>query len=112
MGGGYPECELADITLAWMIEKAKAHLKFDQQAMDGFRLEPDPLGVIHNSKTGLYRVTAGIDRTIGLDQTKNIDATQSIHSTVLRRWDASKEYRPDSLRAFFKLTGNQRGNQP
>ncbi len=112
VGGGYPECELADITLAWMIEKAKAHLRFDQRAMEGFRLEPDPLGMIHNSKTGLYRVTAGIDRTIGLDKTKKVDASQSIHPTVLRRWDTNKEYRPDSLRTYFKLTSDQRGSQP
>jgi uncharacterized protein (DUF2235 family) len=112
VGGGYPECELADITLGWMIEKAQTHLRFDERAMDSFRLEPDPQGVIHNSKTGLYRVTAGIDRTIGVDKSNKIDATQNVHPTVLKRWDANKEYRPDSLRAFLKLTGDSRASQP
>ena len=58
-------------------------------------LKPDPRGEIHDSKTGLYRLTAGIDRAIGADP------TQSVHASVRARWEADPGYRPDSLKSIF-----------
>jgi len=83
-------------------------------------LRPDPRGELHNSKTGLYRATPGIDRPIGLstknpknppDAPKHDDPTQSVHESVKARWDGDPAYRPSSLRDYFKRTGDARGDQ-
>ena len=59
---------------------------------EAYPLKPDPVGKLHNSKIGLYRLTAGIDRAIGADP------TQSVHPSVRTRWDADPGYRPASLK--------------
>lgn len=119
VGGGYSEYGLADITIGWMIEKAQqAGLVFDKEAMDMDKLAPNPLEPIHNSKTGFYRLTIGIDRPIGLQKKQNSDAsndndpTQSVHDTARMRWDKDAHYRPVALRDYFKSIGDPRGNLP
>jgi hypothetical protein len=99
IGGGYAETELSDIALDWMIGKARsAGLAFDSQAMAAYPLHGNPLGKLHDSKTGLYRLTPGIDRVIGSDP------TQSLHPSVRQRWEGDASYRPASLRNYFKRT--------
>ncbi|HXM82513.1 MAG TPA: DUF2235 domain-containing protein [Burkholderiales bacterium] len=99
VGGGYAETGLSDIALDWMIEKARgAGLAFDAEAIAAYPLRGDPLGKLHDSKTGLYRLTAGINRTIGSDP------TQSLHPSVRQRWEGDASYRPASLRNYFKRT--------
>ena len=123
IGGGYPERGLSDITLNWMIEKAQTQnpgpgLKFDNEAMLAHVLRPDPLAMLHNSKTGLYRITPGSDRPIGLaakapnaagDNTSRHDPTQSVHDSVLTRWDTDASYRPQGLKDYLKRIGDRRG---
>lgn len=47
VGGGYPETELSDIPLKWMLQHASDHgLAFDQSKIDA--LKPDLLGRIHD----------------------------------------------------------------
>ena len=120
VGGGYPEHGLSDITLDWMIGKAKSTgLAFDNSAMQAHPLEPDPCAELHNSKTGLYRLTAGVDRAIGWtiknpdasDAAKRDDPTQSVHNSVRTRWDNDPKYRPPALRDYFKKTGDSRGSE-
>jgi len=92
VGGGYAETGLSDIALEWMIGRARvAGLAFDAAALEAYPLRPDPLGPLHDSKTGLYRLSAGIERAIGSDP------TQSLHESVLARWRARPDYRPASL---------------
>ena len=120
VGGGYPECGLSDIALNWMIGKARGvGLAFDEVAMQAHPLQSNPQAERHNSKTGLYRLTAGIDRAIGwaienleeFDSTaKRDDPTQSVHDSVRTRWDNDPEYRPPALRDYFKRSGDLRGN--
>ena len=120
VGGGYPERGLSNIALEWMIGKAQgAGLKFDSAAMQAHAFQPDPRAMLHDSKTGPYRLTAGSDRAIGLvkkdpdapDETaSSIDLTQSIHDSVLVRWDNDATYRPQALQDYFKRTGDRRGN--
>lgn len=119
IGGGYPESGLSDIALDWMIAKATVTgLVFDEAAMQTHPLHPDARAALHDSKTGLYRLTKGIDRPIGL-ASKNPDAppaerddpTQSVHESVIARWDSDATYRPPALRDHFKRTGDQRGSQ-
>jgi len=66
----------------------------------------DPLSPLHNSKTGLYRLTPGIDRPIGQDP------TQSVHPSVLERWDKDRSYRPANLREHFRRIGDGRALAP
>ncbi|HEV8243083.1 MAG TPA: DUF2235 domain-containing protein, partial [Nitrospirales bacterium] len=120
VGGGYPECGLSDITLDWMVGKARgAGLIFDDAAIKAHPLHPNPLAELHNSKTGLYRVTAGIDRGIGFSTenpkdpahaAKRDDPTQTVHDSVRVRWDNDRTYRPASVREYFKRIGDRRGD--
>ena len=63
-------------------------------------LAPDPRGTLHDSKTGLYRLTPGLVRTIGWTTQRNgtriPDPTQTVHPSVRERWDAL-DYRPPNL---------------
>ncbi len=117
IGGGYPECGSSDLALGWMLEKAHgAGLILDGSVMQAHRLHPDEHANLHNSKTGLYWPTPGIDRVIGIttnpagpDEGKlAIDPTQSLHPSVLARWDGDPTYRPKSLGDYFTLSENPR----
>lgn len=122
VGGGYAKAGLSDISLAWMLDRALiAGLKMDRATVSTYPLQLNAGADLHNSKTGLYRVTAGIDRAIGLEARKptasdvtprRIDPTQSVHPSVRERWDKIREYRPAGLREFFKRTGDPRGDEP
>jgi len=116
VGGGYPEKGLSDITLDWMIGKARgAGLVFDDATMAAHPIHPDPLAKITDSKTGLYNMTPGIDRQIGKaaersgEQSEKTDPTQSIHPSVLQRWDKDGKYRPRALKDYFTRAGDPRG---
>lgn len=103
VGGGYPETALSDITLQWMLDKASAAgLVLDADVLRVRTLSPAPTGRIHDSKTGLYNLTRGIDREIAAG------GTQSVHPSALRRWDADPKYRPRNLMAYFKAVGDRR----
>lgn len=118
VGGGYPDRALADITLEWMTEKARATgLAFDKKVETLMPCTPDCNGKLYNSKTGMYRLTPGHDRTIGrsIKSNRNTgteeeghDPTQTIHPSALERWDADAAYRPKNLLDYFKRTNNER----
>jgi uncharacterized protein (DUF2235 family) len=103
VGGGYPQTGLSDLALGWMIEEARGcGLAFDQEVIDDYPLRSDPLGTLHDSKVGLYRLTRPFLRSIGGDP------TQSLHPAALARWDADPTYRPPQLRAFLRTMGDPR----
>jgi len=68
VGGGYPEPDLADIALLWMMQRARGtglafdpdHLKPSTPPIDaelralGAQVAPDALGPIHQSRKGIY----------------------------------------------------------
>ena len=118
VGGGYPDTGLSDITLDWMMGKARgAGLVFDGTAIRAHALHPDPVGRLHTSKTGLYLLTPGIDRVIGQSREPEgsplrNDPTQALHETVRDRWDKVAGYRPSSLVEYFKRNGDHRGDAP
>lgn len=107
VGGGYGENELSDISLQWMLSNISevAGLELDQRVLQARPLAGDPSGTLHNSKTGLYRLTKGIDRPIG------DGPSQTLHPCVLERWDRLTDYRPDNLRDYFLRIGDPRGDQ-
>lgn len=115
VGGGYPgdrqRGTLSDYPLIWMRDKAiDAGLVIDQKTDAEFAPQPNHLGELHNSKTGLYRLTPGIDRMIGMaaeaqaqpnERSTKIDPTQSLHESVYKRWNDDPGYRPKNLQAYF-----------
>lgn len=117
VGGGYPDSDLSDVALDWMIEKSQAAgLEFDEIAERAYPLSPDSNGPLHESKTGLYRLTRGFDRPIGLSLREGADRgasdpTQSVHRSVLERWDGNPDYRPPALLEYFRRTGDPRAQQ-
>jgi uncharacterized protein (DUF2235 family) len=112
IGGGYPDRSLSDVSLKWMIEKAKdAGLAFDEKVEECHLLSPDPTGKIYQSKKGLYRMTKGYDRVIGFSEKRireegsNIegeDPTQRVDQSALDRWDSDPTYRPLALLDYLK----------
>lgn len=116
IGGGYGAREISDISLEWMLGKAKdAGLAIHQQVFAAIGLDPQPLAPLHDSKKGLYRVTFGVDRPIGLKPNPTnpkappiADRTQSLHPSVLERWDAGSEYRPPNLADYLGRIGDPR----
>jgi uncharacterized protein (DUF2235 family) len=94
VGGGYQESGLADIAFLWMKQKAEdCGLAFDEEYVAG-AANPVPLEPVHNSMTGLYRLTRGISRRVG----KGEGANEAVHpDVVLKHESASPPYRPDNL---------------
>jgi uncharacterized protein (DUF2235 family) len=120
VGGGYSENGLSDIALEWMRDIAgEAGLKVDAKVDEVYAPKPNHMGKLHDSKTGLYRLTPGIDRAIGIAATTTEqpdssegtrDQTQSLHPSVLRRWDDDPGYRPKNLRDYFRLINDPRAS--
>jgi uncharacterized protein (DUF2235 family) len=53
VGGGYPEPQLSDIALQWMLQMAETHgLKVYPR--HGVKLAPDPDGTMHDSRGGTF----------------------------------------------------------
>jgi uncharacterized protein (DUF2235 family) len=108
------EPQLADISLAWMMEKAQERgLEFDHGVIEKIALCEEPGARIHDSMTGLYNLVPKFDRVIGLhgesEPAPKLDPTQAIHKTVLERWDNDPKYRPVALKRYFERIGDPRG---
>jgi uncharacterized protein (DUF2235 family) len=111
VGGGHRDAALADIALLWMADRARScGLAFRP---DGFPsagsgggrgdrpvVGPDPLGKLHDSRRGFYRLQPAFSRPIG----KNDPASEYAASTAVRRRDKDPDYAPDNLTAY--LAGN------
>lgn len=123
VGGGYPsnECGLSDIALGWIRDCAvRCGLKIDPEVDSAYAPDPNPVGPLHNSKVGLYRLSFGHDRPIGTTVAKDntpkkdvgraalLDPTQDLHPSVRARWDADANYRPTNLRQYFERVGDAR----
>jgi uncharacterized protein (DUF2235 family) len=95
VGGGYPDHQLADIGLAWMMNRAaKAGLAFDQAVIQQYALAPKATGALHDTKNGLYRLTRGINREM------KASPTEYVHRSVIDRYTQDATYRPPTLRAL------------
>jgi hypothetical protein len=54
VGGGYSDDSLAHVSLVWMAREAqRAGLRLHQEAMEGFERLADPLGPMHDSRSGV-----------------------------------------------------------
>jgi uncharacterized protein (DUF2235 family) len=112
VGGGHARSELADITLLWMVERARScGLVFRDDAYrrpadggpdayDGrtFPVDPDPLGVLHESRRWLFRLLRPHARRIGAEDASSESVASS---AVQRRADARARYAPRELVAYL-----------
>jgi uncharacterized protein (DUF2235 family) len=104
VGGGYPEGGLADVALLWMASRAEScGLTFRDDAFPSVAppaaiaetivVGPDPLGPLHESRTGVYKVTAPLHRPLG---GKPSGHEYVASSAVVRRKD-DPGYAPERL---------------
>jgi uncharacterized protein (DUF2235 family) len=99
VGGGYQEEQLSDLTLLWMIEKAKfAELAIDMSmAVTNKKfsvfLSPSPSGKQHNSRTPIYWLSGTIMRKIGQLQGFN----ECIDKSVFERMCLCDFYKPKNV---------------
>jgi uncharacterized protein (DUF2235 family) len=102
IGGGYQERGLANLTIDWMMQKAKAcGLEFDGEfaAED---VKPDPLDAIHETFTSFYRLTRPFKRSIAAAE----KSAESVHSSVMQRMEAvDLNYRPLNIAAYLERPG-------
>ncbi|GLY64382.1 DUF2235 domain-containing protein [Amycolatopsis taiwanensis] len=97
VGGGYPERELADIAMAWMVERARAC----GLALDVDTVAPDPFGKLHDSMSFLYRLLGPYERWLN-----HTDPLQCLASTAYKRHEQlPKEYSPDNLVNYLRADG-------
>ena len=95
VGGGYREGGLADIALTWMKEKAEeCGLGFDRGYLND-AVKPNPGDRVHNSMTGLYRITPGKTRRIGEN------ANEAAHACAVLRFRADT-YNPRNLKEYLE----------
>jgi uncharacterized protein (DUF2235 family) len=112
VGGGYGSKPgdplLSDLALDWMISRAKlAGLEFDANVIGLHKTNGQPTAELHNSMTAIYHLQPPHVRPIAVD-----DPTQSLHPSVVQRWDADKNYRPQNVRDYFVRTKDPRGTAP
>lgn len=85
VGGWYKQRGLSSIALTWMLAVAEIH---GLRLNEGWKkqMDPDPLGKLHNSRTGLWRLWPMTTRTI--------PEGAKIHKSVLVREKAIEGYAP------------------
>ncbi|HWH08532.1 MAG TPA: hypothetical protein VNX21_04980, partial [Candidatus Thermoplasmatota archaeon] len=86
------------VAFLWMAEAARrAGLALDADVLKA--LEPDPLGPVHDSRRGVFRLLPARWRGIG----EPTHQPQSLHESArARRADASLRYAPPNLEAFLR----------
>lgn len=88
VGGGYNECGLSDIALQWMIDRAYEHgVKFKASAVKA--LKKNPLGTMHDSFDGIWKVFGTTLRQIG--------DSELVNAATRVRVQNMADYRPANL---------------
>jgi len=97
VGGGYDDRGLSDITLAWMLDKARrAGLSFKEEYLEA-RVRPDESATLHNSLTGLYLALGWQTRHMGEHGT-----AEFVHVTpLLRQSNPALKYSPETLTRYL-----------
>ncbi len=113
VGGGYPDHEISDIPLLWMVDRARSSgLAFRAEAFtkrdasahtddDSAGLwmcaKPDPLGDVHESRTRLYKLIRSYDREIGVTD----ETHESVASSAVGRREGGVGYAPANLDTYL-----------
>ncbi|MFE7332625.1 DUF2235 domain-containing protein [Streptomyces sp. NPDC057565] len=115
IGGGCKETGLSDITLLWMVDQARRYgLEFNAEALSAagpsemksdesidFRVQPDPLGQLHPSCTGLYRLATPLHRSLGGAAGNKCRLNEFLAVSAKERYDRDTEYRPPELERYL-----------
>jgi uncharacterized protein (DUF2235 family) len=83
VGGGYAQAGLSDIALAWMLDEAAAcglRLRAGTRA----QLRPDPQGVLHDSRQGLFKLGPSQPREAARIDAASVQAGL-LHASALAR---------------------------
>jgi uncharacterized protein (DUF2235 family) len=98
VGGGVRLTGLSDISLRWVMDMANTcGLAFDE-ALAAATIAPDPLSYLHDSMTGMYKLTPGYRRPIGAISA----ATETVSAEAITRMqDPSADYRPENLLKYL-----------
>ena len=95
VGGGYPDSGLSDTALLWLLGRAReCGLAFDEEYLRA-NTQPNPSGVLRNSRTGLYKLLPASHRQLcsgGL-----APRFEDIHPSVYERIDRDPTYQPKNL---------------
>lgn len=101
IGGGYPERDLSDITLQWMINKAQQQ---GLQFKPGYAstIKPDACGYLHNSREGINMLYFKKLREISENK------SSTLYGTVAKRMASNEntpdpDYKPENLRSYEQL---------
>lgn len=105
VGGGNPHSAISDVTLGWMVDRAKmAGLTVNSPASIGGpdfpNFAPSETGVITNSMTLIYRLflRSGV-RTI---DSANPNMNEDVSTAAVGRWTQLNDWRPKALVNFAK----------
>ncbi|MHC5595002.1 MAG: DUF2235 domain-containing protein [Nostoc sp.] len=98
IGGGTKEYRgLSDYPFKWMLDKAQnLGLELDiEDAVEEFKIKPDPNTEFNNSVTGFY--------ALGGEEWRPIKSSKVVvHSSVIKRLKARPDYRPGNLTSLLK----------
>ena len=93
VGGYYEERGLSDIAFAWMMDIASEHgMKLKEKWQDD--LEQDCTDLLHNSRSGFWKLWRKVDREIPFDA--------KIHKSVFDRKNSDKNYKPNNILEYHE----------
>lgn len=112
VGGGYKQTGLSDLALLWIVEQAgRCGLEFDMEVLSesgpremkpdeciDFRVRPNALGTLHDSRTALWRLAKPLHRPIGC---AGRGANERVAIPAKTRYDTDSSYRPRELTGYF-----------
>jgi uncharacterized protein (DUF2235 family) len=104
VGGSYEETGLSDITLMWMIEKARAcDLEIDDKCMVSVNNpKPDPFATIYDSQRPWYKIAGLGDYMRPMGRRSHESASSS---AVARLQDRQIKYEPSNLKDYLARGG-------
>lgn len=95
IGGGYADSGLSDITLEWMLSKAKKH-GLNRHERVPFAIRPNFLGELRDSRSGFMRLAEVKRRDVA-----STDRNPVLHGSVLRRIaDRLSAYDPAAIKGL------------
>ncbi|CCX15030.1 Similar to Uncharacterized protein YEL023C; acc. no. P39992 [Pyronema omphalodes CBS 100304] len=102
VGGGYPDQEIADMTLAWMIERTKDFLDWDYSYLrciykNGGNRREWAEGMIYNSRTGMMKLSGMARRTPKGYHEEKGDTGEFMHVSVRVRRTVCPEWKCKAL---------------
>lgn len=96
VGGGQAVAGLSDLALRWMLVKAEAAgLAYDHAYIDRTS-EPDPLSMLHESRTGFYKYLWPHNRPIAGNR-----AGETVNAAPIERNEKDPSYRPSNLQSWL-----------